>query len=236
MKDADKDRRGSNYLNEVNNPRPKQKEPIRYDELRQQRDNARADRYLLQQETAQLRQEKEAISSNLTQIHQELQSSQLQVYEWEERATQNHRLFLDEQQKYEQTFSLYNAEKTRAIELLAKYEEADVQRNQYLTLYNETQELLKFERRSKAGIKGWETRRKAENERLKQEIGEMVVLLRESLVRKDEAVNNLYILAERMDKIQQLVDSAEDEVPSTPVSLLLKFRRIWLAIREILAE
>lgn len=131
---------------------------------------------------------------------------------------------------------LYDEEKARAAELLAKYEEADAQRAQYLTLYNEVQEQLKYERSSKAGIKGWETRRKRENERLKREIGEMVVLLQESMARKDEAVNNLYALAERMDKIQRLVDSVDGDETSTPVGILQKFRRIWLAIKEILAE
>jgi len=48
----------------------------------------------------------------------------------------------------------------RAAELLSKYEEANVQCTHYLNLYNETQEQLKYERRSKASIKGWETRRK----------------------------------------------------------------------------
>ncbi|BAZ70244.1 hypothetical protein NIES4106_50350 [Fischerella sp. NIES-4106] len=84
--------------------------------------------------------------------------------------------------------------------------------------------------------KGWETRRKAENERLKREIAQMVVLLRESLVSKDEAINNLYVVAERMDRIQSLVDSVEDETISNTVGLIQKFRRIWLAIKEILSE
>ncbi|MGM3306683.1 hypothetical protein ACSQ6I_12020 [Anabaena sp. WFMT] len=106
----------------------------------------------------------------------------------------------------------------------------------YLTLYNETKAELKFERRSKASIKGWETRRKAENERLKREIGNMVVLLRESLASKDEAVNNLYIVAERMDRIQSLVDSVDEETTSNPIGFVQKFRRIWLAIKDILSE
>jgi hypothetical protein len=106
----------------------------------------------------------------------------------------------------------------------------------YLTLYNQAKAELKYERRSKASIKGWETRRKAENERLKREIAEMVVLLHKSLASKDEAVNNLYIVAERMDRIQSLVDSVEDETTSNPMGLVQKFRRIWLAIKEILSE
>ncbi|MEH2441247.1 hypothetical protein [Nostoc sp.] len=110
------------------------------------------------------------------------------------------------------------------------------ERDNYLTLYNEAQTQLKFERRSKAGIKGWETRRKAENERLKREIGEMVVLLHESLASKDDAINNLYVVAKRMDRIQSLVDSVEEETTGNPVGLVQKFKRIWLAIKEILSE
>jgi hypothetical protein len=216
------DRGNSNSDNERNNPRSRRQEPLSYHELKQQRDNARADRSLLQQEKVQLQQQ--------------FQTLQLAVDEWEQRATQNHQLYLGEQQKYQQTLCLYNEEKARSTELLVKYEEADAQRTQYLTLYNEAQELLKYERRSKAGIKSWETRRKIENERLKQEIAEMVVLLRESLASKDEAVNSLYSLAERMDRIQQLVDSVEEESTGTPVSLLQKLRRIWLAIKDILSE
>ena len=65
----------------------------------------------------------------------------------------------------------------------------------------------------------------------------MVVLLRESLASKDdEAVNNLYALAERMDRIQQLVDSVEVESTGNPVGLLQKLKRIWLAIKDILSE
>ncbi|AFY77385.1 MAG: hypothetical protein IGR93_05680 [Hydrococcus sp. C42_A2020_068] len=145
-------------------------------------------------------------------------------------------LYNEEQQKHQQTLCLYNEEKAKATEWLAKYQQADAQRQQYLTLYNEVKEELKYERRSKASIKGWETRRKRENERLKREIGEMTIVLRDSLERKEEAVNNLYILAERMDRIQQLVDSVEEESTNTPVGLLQKFQRIWLAIKEILAE
>lgn len=124
----------------------------------------------------------------------------------------------------------------RAAELLSKYEEANVQCTHYLNLYNETQEQLKYERRSKASIKGWETRRKFENQRLKQEIADMTLLLRESLERKDEAVGNLYLLAERMDRIKELVDSVEEESSSTPIGLLQKLKRIWFTVKNILAE
>ncbi|BAU05845.1 hypothetical protein [Fischerella sp. NIES-3754] len=64
----------------------------------------------------------------------------------------------------------------------------------------------------------------------------MVILLRESLASKDEAINNLYVVAERMDRIQSLVDSVEEETTANPVGLLQKFKRIWLAIKEILSE
>lgn len=130
----------------------------------------------------------------------------------------------------------YHAEKTRFNELLAKYKEVTSERDRYIVMYNEVKEELKFERRSKASIKGWETRRKTENQRLKQEIANMVLLLRESLSTKDEAINNLYIIAERMDRIQSLVDSVEGETINTPVGMVQKFKRIWLAIKEILSE
>ena len=71
---------------------------------------------------------------------------------------------------------------------------------------------------------------------MKQEIGEMAVLLRESLTRKDEAVNNLYAFAERIDRIQTLVDSVDEESTSSPIGLLQKLKLIWLSIKEILAE
>jgi hypothetical protein len=105
-----------------------------------------------------------------------------------------------------------------------------------VALYTEAQAELKQERRSKAGIKSWETRRKRENERLKQEIGEMTLLLRDSLERKDAAINNLEALADRMDRIQHLVDSVEGETTNNPVGLVQKMNRIWRAIKDILAE
>lgn len=103
-----------------------------------------------------------------------------------------------------------------------------------MTLYGEVQTQLKYERRSKAGIRGWETRRKNENERLKQEIAEMVILLRESLTRKDEAVSNLYGLADRIDKIQKIVDFVDEGI--TPVDRIQKLRRIWVVLKDILGE
>lgn len=215
------DRQDSNRDNERNNPRPQQKEPITYAEMKQQRDNARADKYLLQQEKVQLQEQ--------------LQTSQVAVDKWKEYKIQQ-KLFLGEQQKYQQTLFLYNEEKAKAIELFAKYEEADAQRAQYLTLYNEAQTQLKSEKSSKASIKGWETRRKRENERLKQQIGDMVILLRESLERKEESINHLYLIGDRMDRIQFLMASAELESNQNPVGDLEKLMRVWLLVQKILAE
>lgn len=226
------DRRDSNDDNAANNPRARQKEPTPPHELKQLLMTARSQRDEWQQ---QAKANQEAVSQ-LVLVQQEIQTYQIEANELKERATQNYQLYLGEQQNYQQTLCLYNAEKTKATELLTKYEAVNSEREMYLTLYNEAKAELKYERRSKASIKGWETRRKAENARLKQEIAEMLVLLRESLSSKEEAVNNLYIVAERMDRIQSLVDSVDDESTNTPVGLVQKFKRIWLAIREILSE
>ncbi len=189
------------------------------------------------QKTLYLYNEEKAKISQLAHIHQrEIQTCQLEANELKERVTQNYQFYVDEQKSHQQTLCLYNEEKTRATELLTKYEAANSEREMYLTLYNESKAELKHERRSKAGIKGWETRRKAENERLKREIAQMVVLLRESLESKDEAVNSLYVVAERMDRIQSLVDSVEEETTNNPMGLVQKFKRIWLAIKDILSE
>jgi hypothetical protein len=216
------DRRDSNSDNELNNLRPQQQEPITYAEMRQQRDNARADRYLLQQEKVQLQQQ--------------IQTSQLTFDEWREHETQQQKIFLGVQQKYQQTLVLYNQEKAKTVELFAKYEAVDAQRVQYLTLYNEAQTQLKSEKSSKASIKGWETRRKRENERLKQQIRDMVLLLRESLERKEESINHLYLIGDRMDRIQYLMASAELESNQDPVGHLEKLMRVWLLVQKILAE
>ncbi|WP_335078963.1 hypothetical protein [Nostoc sp.] len=166
----------------------------------------------------------------------EIQTCQLEGNDLKERVTQNYQLYINEQQSHKQTLCLYNAEKVRATELLTKYDAVNSEREMYLTLYNEAKAELKHERRSKAGIKGWETRRKAENERLKREIAQMIVLLRESLESKNEAVNSLYVVAERMDRIQSLVDSVEEETTNNPIGLVQRFKRIWLAIKDILSE
>ncbi|MBE9001337.1 hypothetical protein IQ274_24735 [Nostoc sp. LEGE 12447] len=189
------------------------------------------------QKTLYLYNEEKAKISQLVHVHQrEIQTCQLEVNELKEQVTQNYRFYIDEQENHQKTLYLYNEEKTKATEFLTKYDAANSEREMYLSLYNEAKAELKHERRSKASIKGWETRRKAENERLKREIAQMVVLLRESLERKDEAVNSLYVVAERMDRIQSLVDSVEEETTNNPLGLVQKFKRIWLAIKDILSE
>ncbi|WP_171974638.1 hypothetical protein [Leptolyngbya sp. 'hensonii'] len=60
--------------------------------------------------------------------------------------------------------ALYTEEKTRADDLLVQFQQAQTQTQHYMTLYQEAQTQLTVERRSKAGIKGWETCRKWENE------------------------------------------------------------------------
>lgn len=189
------------------------------------------------QKTLYLYKEEKAKISQLVHVHQrEIQTCQLEANELKERVTQNYNFYIDEQKSHQQTLCLYNEEKARATEFITKYEAVNSEREMYFSLYNETKAELKYERRSKASIKGWETRRKAENERLKREISQMVVLLRDSLASKDEAVNSLYIVAERMDRIQSLVDSVEEETTNNPIGLVQKFKRIWLAIKDILSE
>jgi hypothetical protein len=187
-------------------------------------------------ELQQRAEENQKAAYELIQVRLDLQTYQVKVSDLEESAAQNYQKYLDEQKNYQEALALYNEEKARANELLVQYEKVSSERDNYLTLYNEAQTQLKFERRSKASIKGWETRRKAENARLKQEIADMVVLLRDSLASKDEAINNLYVVAERMDRIQSLVDSVEEDTTSNPVGLVQKFKRIWSAIKEILSE
>lgn len=212
------DRRDDNYDNEMKYPRSGREEPSSPHELSQQLRNVRAQR----DEWQQRARENEEAGTKLVHVQQKFETLQVESTQLKE--------------SYQVTLSLYEEEKTKAIELLTKYQEVDAERSKYLTLYNEAQVELKTERKSKSGIKGWETRRKRENERLKQEIAEMTVMLRESLERKDEAVDHLYNLAERMDRIQKLVDLVEDEPRTNPIGLVQKFKRIWLAIREIIAE
>jgi hypothetical protein len=131
-----------------------------------------------------------------------------------------------EQQEFQNTLFLYNEEKSKATEFLTKYIEADAQQVKYFALYSESQLQLKEARKTIAGLRGWSTRRKKENDNLKQKISEMVVQLRDSYIREDEAIQNLYGLAERMDKIQKILDPVNEEYVSveqlTRISILLK--------------
>ncbi|WP_242049188.1 hypothetical protein [Aulosira sp. FACHB-615] len=227
-----KQRVAHNYLIYLNEQENYQQALSRYNEA-----TAKASELIAQRNEWQQRaKENNEAASQLIQLQQEIQANQIEVNELREIAAQNYQRYLDEQKNYQETLSLYQEEKARVTELVTKYEEVRSERDNYIILYNEAQTQLKFERRSKASIKGWETRRKAENERLKREISEMVVLLRESMASKDEAINNLYVVAERMDRIQSLVDSVEEETTGNPVGLIQKFKRIWLAIKEILSE
>ncbi len=183
-----------------------------------------------------LRAQKTELQQRVQETVQQVEKTQQLYLEEQQRHQSTLVLYREVQSKAESYLALYNEEKTRSSDLLVKYEQALADSQNYLTLYNEAQSQLKFERRSKAGIKSWETRRKRENERLKQEIGEMTLLLRDSLARKDEAINNLEALAERMDRIQSLVDSVEGESTNNPVNFLQKISRIWQAIKDILAE
>lgn len=227
-----KQRVAHNYLIYLNEQENYQQALSRYNEA-----TAKTKELISQRDEWQQRaKENESAASQLIQVQQQIQANQVEVNELRERAAQNYQKYLDEQKNYQQALSRYNEEKARTTELLTKYEEVKSERDNYIILYNDAQTQLKFERRSKASIKGWETRRKAENERLKREIAEMVVLLRESMASKDEAINNLYVVAERMDRIQSLVDSVEEETTGNPVGLVQKFKRIWLAIKDILSE
>lgn len=146
------------------------------------------------------------------------------------------RLHQDSQAQAQSYLTMYDSEKVRGDELVIQLNEVQGHRDRYLTLYNETQSELKTERRSKAGVKGWETRRKKENEKLKQEISEMASVLRDSIERKDEAIDSLYSVAERMDRIQRMVDSVDDDTATNPIGMVQKLQRMWQAVKEILAE
>ena len=146
------------------------------------------------------------------------------------------RLHQDSQTQAQSYLTMYDSEKFRGDELVIQLNEVQGHRDRYLTLYNESQSELKTERRSKAGVKGWETRRKNENEKLKQEISEMAMVLRDSMERKDEAINSLYSVAERMDRIQRMVDSVDDDTATNPIGMVQKLQRMWQAVKEILAE
>lgn len=237
------DRRDANDDNARRNIIIPQEEPTSDETLHERVLKARSelastkfDRDKIQSELEEKNQSLAEISTELVHVQQSFQASQMEIDTWKEKSNQNHQLYLEEQRKYQQTLVLYDQEKATSNEWLAKYEAVEAQATKYLDLYSKAQEELKYERRSKAGIKGWETRRKQENQRLKQAIGEMTVLVRESLSRKDEALENLSLFADRMDKIQTLVNSIEGESPDNPIGLLQKFKRIWISIKDILSE
>lgn len=145
-------------------------------------------------------------------------------------------LYRQEQETAKQHLALYEQEQARAEQLQAKYAASAAEREQLSTLNLDLQTELKKERRSKAGIKGWETRRKRENAKLKQEISEMVNILQQAMAEKDTAISELYNVADRMDRIQRLVDSVDEETTSGPMGLLQKFKLVWQAIQDIFAE
>lgn len=230
------DRRDNSDDNSVRNPQSKQSEPISSHESKQLLMTLRAQKNELQQKVQETEQQAEQ-THHLYLEEQQRYHTTLTLYQEEQQKYQSSLTLYQEVQTQVQSYLiLYNQEKTRSSEILVKYEKAQAEREQYLTLYNEAQTQLKFERRSKAGVKGWETRRKRENELLKREIAEMTFLLRDSLARKEEAIGHLDELADRMDRIQRLVDSVEGEYDSNPIGLLQKFKRIWQVVKEILAE
>ena len=258
------DRRSESDDNALNRPRSQRAEPVSYHELKQLLSNAKAKQHEFQNLVAEKEQqaeqtrhlyseEQQKYQTTLTlyqeeqgkyQIaqvqYQEVQSqAQSYLVQLEQAQTQAKSYFTLHQEAQTQAQSyltMYETEKVRGNELTIKFEEIRGERDRYLTLYTESQDQLKFERRSKAGIKGWETRRKRENEQLKREISEMAVLLRDSFERKDEAINSLQIVAERMDRIQRLVDSVDGDTATSPIGMVQKLQRIWQAVKEILAE
>ena len=182
----------------------------------------------------------EKYKSTVTLYKEEQQRRQSVIFEFKEVQTQSQSyltLYQEAQIQSQSYLTMYEGEKIKGDELTIKFEEVVGSRDRYLTLYNESQLQLKTERKSKAGIKGWETRRKKENEKLKREISEMASILRDSMERKDEAFNSLYAVAERMDRIQQMVELVDDDTTATnPIGMMKKLQRMWQAIKEVLAE
>lgn len=230
------DRRDSSYDNAVKYPQSRQAEPMSSHEMKQLIATLRGQKLELQEKLETTEEQFSQVQQQYV-AEQERYQSALVLYQEEQQKYQSTLvLYQEAQQQSESYLSLYSEEKNRYGELVLQFETVQTERNQYLTLYNESQEQLKFERRSKAGIKSWETRRKRENERLKKEIGEMALILRDSLERRDLAVSNLESMAQRMDRIQNLVDSVESSSTDNPVGLVQKFRKIWQAIQDILSE
>lgn len=244
------DRRNSSHDNQVNNPRSQRSEPISSHESRQRIQTLRAQSNELRQKVQDTEEKANQAHQQYLEEQQRYQSTLMLYQEEQDKYQSTLTLYQEEQHKYQSTLTLYQEAQTQAETYLSRYDEQKARnselsvhltkverdRDEYITLYNQSQEDLKFERRSKAGIKGWETRRKRENERLKKEIGEMTVLLQESIARRDNAIDNLEEVARRMDRIQNLVDSVDDSSADNPVGLVQKFKRIWQAIQDILAE
>ncbi|MFQ4135022.1 hypothetical protein PGN35_001760 [Nodosilinea sp. PGN35] len=216
------DRHNASDDNAIQHPQARRAEPVPPSELRQILSTVRSQR-------------DEAKDQAIEKARQ-LEESQKAYQEQAEKLQSTLVLYRETQEQASSYLALYTEEKARSGEFEVKYNEARQESQNYLVLYKQIEQELKTERRSKAGIKGWETRRKRENERLKQEIGEMAIVLRESLTRKDQAIKSLEDAAARMDRIQRLVDSVEEEGVNNPVGMLQKFQRIWAAVREILAE
>ncbi|HAN46517.1 MAG TPA: hypothetical protein DCQ32_08200 [Cyanobacteria bacterium UBA8156] len=203
-------------------PKPKVPEPPSFQEL--------------QQSNKTLRSMKQELEGRLQQTQAETQVWETVVWHDLERQVQRER-----QRAWNALCVVQAAQEDQQL-WAWQYQEAIAGQQQFRTLYQQSQQELqqvrdelKFERRSKASIKGWETRRKAENDKLKKEIADMVQVLQQSMVREGEAVATLQTIAGRMDRIQNLVNGLDSEATS-PKNLLEKFQKIWQAIQEILRE
>jgi multidrug efflux pump subunit AcrA (membrane-fusion protein) len=230
------DRRDDSYENSLRNPTSRSREPLSYHDLKASLSTVRAN-LREAEELAQAEAQKAEQNRQLFLEAQQKQQSALALYQEEQQRYQSTLALYETAKTEAQSYlTLYSQEQAKSAELLTQYEAAKAESQQYLMLYQEVESQLKFERRSKAGIKSWETRRKRENERLKQEVAEMAVILRDSMSREENALTDLDAIAQRMDRIQALINSAEEDTPQNPIGLLQKFQRIWQAVREILAE
>lgn len=230
------DRHDDSYDNSIRHATSRQSEPISPHELKSLLLKARSDRDELRQRTQELEQQHQTALTLYQEEQQRYHATFTLYQEEQERYRTTLTLYQEVQTQTQSYLTLYNQEQARSLELAAKYETAETERQHYLTLYNQAQDELKIERRSKAGIKGWETRRKRENERLKQEIAEMTVILRDSMNREEDALTNLDAIATRMDRIQSLINSVDEEPGDNAIGFLQKLQRIWQAVKEILAE
>ncbi|MGQ9865231.1 MAG: hypothetical protein ACUVSQ_02950 [Pseudanabaenaceae cyanobacterium] len=183
------------------------------------------------------------VSSRLAEVESNLQQTQGEAQAWETVVWQDlERQVQQERQRAWNAQCVMQALQEDQQLWAWQYQQAVAGQRQFQTLYQQSQEELyrvrdelKFERRSKASIKGWETRRKAENERLKKEIADTIKVLQQSMEREEEATLTLRTIAGRMDRIQTLVSGLDTETAS-PKNLLEKFWKIWQAIQEILRE